>query len=77
MFYLKIKTTYPKTSLIFPVLEQEQISLTDVELSEGVYNQMKDKGLKIDLKEVDGKKFVKGGRLHMYPPGMNLFRKCL
>lgn len=49
--------------------------LTDVELSEGVYNQMKEKGLKIDLKEVDGKKFVKGGRLHMYPPGMNLFRK--
>lgn len=28
-------------------------------------------------KEVDGKKkkFLKGGRLHMYPPGMNIFRK--
>ncbi|MDZ4412004.1 hypothetical protein ORL59_00005, partial [Bacillus cereus] len=21
------------------------------------------------------KKFIKGGRLHMYPPGMNLYRK--
>jgi hypothetical protein len=27
--------------------------------------------------EVDGqlKRFIKGGRLHMYPPGMNLYRK--
>lgn len=31
----------------------------------------------IMIKEVDGqeKKFVKGGRLRMYPPGMNLYRK--
>lgn len=29
------------------------------------------------VKNVDGKekKFVKGGRLHLYPPGMNLYRK--
>lgn len=26
------------------------------------------------IKEVDGKKYIKGGRLHMYPSGMNLYR---
>lgn len=32
---------------------------------------------KIVVKEVDGKqkKFIKGGRLQFYPPGMNLYRK--
>lgn len=31
---------------------------------------------KLDLKfGSDGKKYVKGGRLHMYPPGMQLYRK--
>ena len=29
----------------------------------------------LSIKEVDGKKYIKGGRLHMYPPGMNLYRK--
>lgn len=31
----------------------------------------------VATKTVDGveKKFIKGGRLHMYPPGMNLYRK--
>lgn len=29
----------------------------------------------VAIKEVDGKKYIKGGRLHMYPPGMNLYRK--
>lgn len=28
-----------------------------------------------EIKEVKGKKIIKGGRLHMYPPGMNLYRK--
>lgn len=34
-------------------------------------------GCEIKTKLVDGKekKFIKGGRLHMYPPGMNLYRK--
>lgn len=34
-------------------------------------------GCEIKTKIVDGKekKFIKGGRLHMYPPGMNLYRK--
>lgn len=27
-----------------------------------------------EIKEVQGKKFLKGGRLVMYPPGMNLYR---
>ena len=27
------------------------------------------------IKEVGGKRFLKGGRLHLYPPGMQLFRK--
>jgi len=31
----------------------------------------------VATKVIDGqeKKFIKGGRLHMYPPGMNLYRK--
>lgn len=31
----------------------------------------------VQTKNVDGqeKKFIKGGRLHLYPPGMNLYRK--
>lgn len=46
-------------------LTQETLSLAAVEKRE------------IVEKIVDGKqkKFIKGGRLHMYPPGMNLFRK--
>jgi hypothetical protein len=36
-------------------------------------------GKPIDIKEVEiegvKKKFIKGGRLHMYPPGMNIYRK--
>ena len=38
---------------------------------------MKLEGKEVSVKKVDGKekKFIKGGRLHMYPPGMNLFRK--
>jgi hypothetical protein len=45
--------------------------LTDVELSEG------SETVECTKKIVDGKekKFVKGGRLHMYPPGMNIYRK--
>jgi len=28
----------------------------------------------LEVKEVNGKKYIKGGRLHMYPSGMNLYR---
>lgn len=51
--------------------------LTDVELTSGnIFDAMKD-GATVIEKEYDGekKKFIKGGRLHMYPPNMNLFRK--
>lgn len=47
--------------------------LTDVELSEENLFDAVSQGL--EIKVVDDKKFVKGGRLHMYPPGMNLYRK--
>lgn len=51
--------------------------LADVELtSENAMFAMRN-DLKIEEKDVDGQKkiFVKGGRLHMYPTGMNLYRK--
>lgn len=51
--------------------------LSDVELSEAtVLNAVSEKR-EIITKIVDGKekKFIKGGRLYMYPPGMNLYRK--
>ena len=51
--------------------------LSDVELNdENMIKAMVDES-EIVVKEVEGKekKFVKGGRLHMYPPGMNIYRK--
>ncbi|MEK4715959.1 rolling circle replication-associated protein [Sporosarcina sp. FSL K6-5500] len=48
--------------------------LADIEVPEGY----EVKGQKeVMVKQVDGKdkRFIKGGRLWMYPPGMNLFRK--
>jgi hypothetical protein len=37
----------------------------------------KNESTEIVVKKVDGKskKFIKGGRMHFYPPGMNIFRK--
>lgn len=49
--------------------------LTDVELTEDNVGQALKADGTVQLKEVDGKKYIKGGRLHMYPPGMNLYRK--
>ena len=54
--------------------------LGDVELTEETLNDMAMNGHgRIEVKEVekDGlkKKFIKGGRLHYYPPGMNIYRK--
>lgn len=51
--------------------------LADVELTEDTAFKALEEKREIVTKEVDGqeKKFIKGGRLHMYPPGMNLFRK--
>jgi hypothetical protein len=44
--------------------------LTDIEVDDQCEKEAQ-------VKIVDGeeKKFLKGGRLHMYPPGMNLYRK--
>lgn len=44
--------------------------LTDVEVS----NEVDTTGRE-DVKEVNGKKYVKGARLMFYPPGVNIFRK--
>lgn len=51
--------------------------LADVELTdETLYTAFRDETSVVE-KELNGekKRFVKGGRLHMYPPGMNLYRK--
>jgi hypothetical protein len=51
--------------------------LADVELTEENMLEAAVHENSIVVKEVEGKekKFIKGGRLHMYPPGMNLYRK--
>lgn len=43
--------------------------LTDIELDD------ESRALGREIKHVNGKRFIKGGRLHLYPPGMNLYRK--
>jgi len=50
--------------------------LTDIELNEQTVITAIQEQSEIETKLVDGveKKFIKGGRLHMYPPGMNMFR---
>ena len=50
--------------------------LSDIEISDDVAERFKGDSNLVE-KNVDGKnkKFLKGGRLHMYPPGMNLYRK--
>jgi hypothetical protein len=49
--------------------------LGDVELTQETLPDYK-KGQEIKTVQVDGvdKHFIKGGRLHLYPPGMNLYR---
>lgn len=51
--------------------------LADVELTDLNVNDVAAKDLKVKVVEVKGeeKKFIKGGRLHLYPTGMNLYRK--
>lgn len=51
--------------------------LTDIELDNDTVLKALNEKREISEKVVDGetKKFVKGGRLHMYPAGMNLYRK--
>lgn len=49
--------------------------LTDHEVPDDY--EAKSDSVEVVVKKVDGKdkKFIKGGRLHFYPPGMNLYRK--
>ena len=51
--------------------------LSDVELNENTAKTVVSEQRDVIEKEVNGekKRFIKGGRLHMYPPGMNLYRK--
>jgi len=49
--------------------------LADVELTEDTVGQVFTTEGIVQIKEVEGKKYIKGGRLHLYPPGMNLYRK--
>jgi len=49
--------------------------LTDIELTEQNLLQVVKPGEIVEIKEVEGKKFVKGGRLKFYPPGVNIFTK--
>lgn len=51
--------------------------LADVELTDDTLLSAFREETKVVEKELNGekKKFVKGGRLHMYPPSMNLYRK--
>ena len=51
--------------------------LADLELTPETLAVAFQTGHDVVEKDVDGQKkaFIKGGRLHMYPPGMNLFRK--
>lgn len=47
--------------------------LADIELNDDTPDKALTEGA--NIKVVEGKKYIKGGRLHMYPAGMNLYRK--
>lgn len=51
--------------------------LSDLELNDETAIIALKEDREISVKKVDGeeKKFIKGGRLHMYPPGANIFSK--
>lgn len=51
--------------------------LADIELKDGNALHAMANGLEVVEKEIEGQKkiFIKGGRLHLYPSGMNLYRK--
>lgn len=50
--------------------------LTDLEIDENNWIRAVAEKREVTIRQVDGrdKKFIKGGRLHLYPPGMNLYR---
>lgn len=49
--------------------------LTDIEITPENVLQVVKPGEVVEIKEVDGKKYVKGGRLKFYKPGVNIFTK--
>lgn len=51
--------------------------LIDMELTEENVSLFSQGSYEVAVKEIDGeqKRIVKGGRLHMYPPGLNIYRK--
>lgn len=49
--------------------------LSDVEVSDSVIHDCIKNGEKIDVKEINGKKFVKGARLKYYPKKFNIYRR--
>lgn len=49
--------------------------LTDVEVSDFVFDDCIKNGEKIVVKEINGKKFVKGARLKYYPKKFNIYRR--
>lgn len=49
--------------------------LTDVEVSDSVVGDCIKNGEKIVVKEINGKKFVKGARLKYYPKKFNIYRR--
>lgn len=51
--------------------------LTDVELTDETISIAVAEKKEIKTVEVEGqqKRYIKGGRVHMYPPGMNIYRK--
>lgn len=53
--------------------------LADIELKDGNALYAMEHDLEVVEKEIEGQKklFIKGGRLHLYPTGMNLYRKSV
>lgn len=49
--------------------------LSDVEVSDSVFDDCVKNGEKIVIKEINGKKFVKGGRLKYYPKKFRIYRR--
>lgn len=49
--------------------------LSDVELTQENFMDLEFQEVKVKNVEGHEKRFAKGARLHMYPPGMNLFRR--
>lgn len=49
--------------------------LSDVEVSDSAVHDCLNNGEKIEVKEVDGKRYIKGGRLKYYPKKFRIYRR--